>query len=676
MKIKNVFAQKDGYVLLSAMIGSLLVGGLLVAGLVTTSRNLTAQKNIVTRAKTFYSADGVVSMTVQDLIDGNFSKYLLMQGLDSAVAIGSPTFSYTNSHTGQYSDQIAAKGNSLENKSSDNFLLAFTQITGPCDLKVKVKQISNPQTNQRIGLMIRNGKAADAQYAFVGLTDSKVQYQSRKVASDNAKIFGSKNAIAPCWLRLRRLGNTFSAYISADGKDWGSPIYGQTIAMQNTVFAGIAMSSGNGSAITADFDSLECGAGKGKYAVGPGDTVSYSIDQSRDGGYDLLVNARKYDSDGKLTYSMPLKQHFALNVTSPVRPSEGYLHYIIYDYHCDGTNPNFQNCNIEAVKMGVTQKKLGTNGKPLLQRDQSVSSDCRVPRWEANWTGPKGWTDGTNDPERSCDRISYEKLGCINRLNEWFMVSGNNGPDTTYHMVQDSTNKSKWRWKKTDGTELTYDAGPKAWKSNPYFSNDIMANMIVYDSVKLTTLTVMVNNMPFPGGKATAYGFEPLSINPLKNRGWYGEKPHLNYQVDHACSPGPSRCTRKGHFGSEKTPSSDNNAWAMEIHTFFTYHAGENAFYVPEMSSSYCWLFINDSLVSDLGNVEVKKMGEYPDTVWFDSIAPTLNMFNGGVYSLAWFMAVLGGGGGDVEFQFFSDLDFFSNSTSHSTWRRDYGLLD
>ena len=61
------------------------------------------------------------------------------------------------------------------------------------------------------------------------------------------------------WLKLTRTGDTFTAFVSADGVSW-TPAGSITVALGSTVYVGLAVTSHNPGAVnTATFDSVSVG---------------------------------------------------------------------------------------------------------------------------------------------------------------------------------------------------------------------------------------------------------------------------------------------------------------------------------------------------------------------------------------------------------------------------------
>ena len=60
----------------------------------------------------------------------------------------------------------------------------------------------------------------------------------------------------PYWVRVRRMGTTFTSYVSANGTTW-TTVGSQTISMTGTVFVGLAVTATNNSLLSkAVFDNV------------------------------------------------------------------------------------------------------------------------------------------------------------------------------------------------------------------------------------------------------------------------------------------------------------------------------------------------------------------------------------------------------------------------------------
>jgi hypothetical protein len=91
--------------------------------------------------------------------------------------------------------------------------------------------------------MIRASLSAGSAHAFMLVSAGKGYAFQRRDVQDQASVSTSGGTgTAPEWVRLVRSGDTFSAYVSADGNSW-SFVGSDTIPMGQQVYAGLAVTS-------------------------------------------------------------------------------------------------------------------------------------------------------------------------------------------------------------------------------------------------------------------------------------------------------------------------------------------------------------------------------------------------------------------------------------------------
>jgi hypothetical protein len=122
------------------------------------------------------------------------------------------------------------------NATGDVMTFAYEEVTGDFDRRVKVTAITADVTDPvdawtRGGLMVRTGlehyRASLQLVAGNPATGgaNQVQFCGRALDGQNYTIFsrtyaGVNNALPNQWLRLRRVGDYFAAYIGTNGVDW------------------------------------------------------------------------------------------------------------------------------------------------------------------------------------------------------------------------------------------------------------------------------------------------------------------------------------------------------------------------------------------------------------------------------------------------------------------------
>ena len=107
--------------------------------------------------------------------------------------------------------------------------------------------------------MIRDGLSAGAAHGFMLISPTTLKgsaFQRRTVANGLSANSAGPAVDPPYWVKLVRLGSSFSAYTSPDGANW-TLVATDTISMGSVVNAGLAVSSHkNGTLATATFSSV------------------------------------------------------------------------------------------------------------------------------------------------------------------------------------------------------------------------------------------------------------------------------------------------------------------------------------------------------------------------------------------------------------------------------------
>jgi len=155
--------------------------------------------------------------------------------------------------------------------SSDQFHYVYRELTGDGEIVAQV--VSNgtgSNTWAKGGVMIRETLDADSKHMLMGLTGGDgggIAFQGRMETGGNSTSYhGDVTAAPPYWVRLSRVGNTITAYASADGVTWDlftdtSPDGAHTnpidIEMADPVLIGLFVTShAAGEKRTYEFDNV------------------------------------------------------------------------------------------------------------------------------------------------------------------------------------------------------------------------------------------------------------------------------------------------------------------------------------------------------------------------------------------------------------------------------------
>jgi regulation of enolase protein 1 (concanavalin A-like superfamily) len=177
---------------------------------------------------------------------------------------------------------VAAKGSSSDNAgtytisgsgvdiqgTADSFQFDSEAFTG--DGTITARVVSQTDTNAwaKAGVMFRETLGSGSSFAAVLLTANNPPVIEARIGTGNAAVYlkGAK-VLAPYWVRLTRAGNSFTGYISADGKTWTS-IGNFTVPMASQLRVGLAVTSlVNGVLNKAVFDSVSITTSAGPLQV-------------------------------------------------------------------------------------------------------------------------------------------------------------------------------------------------------------------------------------------------------------------------------------------------------------------------------------------------------------------------------------------------------------------------
>ena len=167
-------------------------------------------------------------------------------GLAGSASYSSGTFTVNGSGAGIY-------GN------ADAFHFVYQPLTGDGTIVARVVSLQGGVGYVSAGVMIRNTLEAGAVNAKTADWRSYggIYFDVRTAAGGSTTEPGNASATLPYWVKVSRSGSTFSSYVSPDGVTWTELATSQTITMNQNVYVGLAVNSGNTTAqTTATFDNV------------------------------------------------------------------------------------------------------------------------------------------------------------------------------------------------------------------------------------------------------------------------------------------------------------------------------------------------------------------------------------------------------------------------------------
>jgi hypothetical protein len=151
--------------------------------------------------------------------------------------------------------------------NSDQFSFAYKMLTGDGSIVARVTDKgTGTNTWAKGGVMIRASLNGGSTFAAMVLSDNSdgtasygysLQY---RLTTDGAAASADGTAPTinvPYWVKVQRVGDNFSSYVSADGKTWRQQGTTQTIKMTDPVLIGICVTSHQaGEQRTEQFDNI------------------------------------------------------------------------------------------------------------------------------------------------------------------------------------------------------------------------------------------------------------------------------------------------------------------------------------------------------------------------------------------------------------------------------------
>jgi hypothetical protein len=153
--------------------------------------------------------------------------------------------------------------------NSDQFHYAYQQMSGDVEMIARVQSIEAANTWTKAGLMIRETLDGDSANTFMAWTppngENRMAYQVRATAgAGTVSNHGNGFTAGPYWLKIERVGDTFSGYYALDVNDAPSawlqldPVgWNQTYSMDTDYYIGLAITSHTNTALAeAVFDNV------------------------------------------------------------------------------------------------------------------------------------------------------------------------------------------------------------------------------------------------------------------------------------------------------------------------------------------------------------------------------------------------------------------------------------
>jgi hypothetical protein len=187
----------------------------------------------------------------------------------SETDIGGATPAGTSSYASGIWTVKGAGADSWGTADSGHF--SYKALTGDGAIIAKVESISNTSIYAKAGVMMRTSLAQGAPRATMLVTNQvKVEQNMPNLSVYGGTNYGNKalpiaNTVPSYWVKLERIGNMITGYISPDGTNWAATDVGRiNDPVPDTIYVGLTVvSHANGTLNTSTFSNVQITGGDG-----------------------------------------------------------------------------------------------------------------------------------------------------------------------------------------------------------------------------------------------------------------------------------------------------------------------------------------------------------------------------------------------------------------------------
>jgi hypothetical protein len=155
--------------------------------------------------------------------------------------------------------------------TADSGHFAYQALTGDGAIIAKVESIQNTSIYAKAGVMMRTSLAQGAPRATMLVTNQvKVEQNMPNLAVYGGTNYGNKalpiaNTVPSYWVKLERIGNMITGYVSPDGTNWAATDVGRiNEPIPDTIYVGLTVvSHANGTLNTSTFSNVQITGGDG-----------------------------------------------------------------------------------------------------------------------------------------------------------------------------------------------------------------------------------------------------------------------------------------------------------------------------------------------------------------------------------------------------------------------------
>jgi hypothetical protein len=218
--------------------------------------------------------------------------------------------------TATYADgkwTVQGAGNDIFWGTQDASHFTYKALTGNSAIIAKVESVENTHPAAVAGVMMRTSLEQGAPRAWMAVaSNGQAKQNMQKLAVYGGSNYGTKamaiaSSTASYWVKLERIGNIITGYISPDGTNWAATDVGRIDApVPDTIYVGLVVASvANGTLNSSTFSNVQITGGDGgapsvipeapaKLLASPGDGAVPLRWQASFGATGYTVNRSKF----------------------------------------------------------------------------------------------------------------------------------------------------------------------------------------------------------------------------------------------------------------------------------------------------------------------------------------------------------------------------------------------
>ena len=141
--------------------------------------------------------------------------------------------------------------------AADAFQSVLQPISGDTQIVVRVRSLQNTNTFAKAGVMLRATTAADSAHVILDVRpNGSIEFMTRPTTAAATTFLSGGNQMPPTWLKLTRVGNLVTGFVSSDGSTWTQVGITTLYASAAAVVGMVVTSRDSGQLNTSTFDNV------------------------------------------------------------------------------------------------------------------------------------------------------------------------------------------------------------------------------------------------------------------------------------------------------------------------------------------------------------------------------------------------------------------------------------